>query len=173
MHGCLDYFIESQREEGVDENGEPILDDDCIVGLMLDFFVGGMPMPTLDSDWNRMGKDPAIKQIKLHLLFLRFSEFVIVKFESTYLKSWIACCFRKKGPRVLIYLQDQCFPKIVLIIDGWVWPQSLHHVVLSGQTLMGVNLLLFLIYAAGWSSFGKVSNFLIIFSFSYRVKDSC
>jgi len=40
MRGCLDYFIQSSQEE-VDENGNPILDDECLMGLLVDFIIGG------------------------------------------------------------------------------------------------------------------------------------
>ena len=40
LRGCLDHFIQAQKDE-VDENGNPLIDDGCIQGLMLDFISGG------------------------------------------------------------------------------------------------------------------------------------
>lgn len=40
LRGCVDHFLKAQREE-VDENGRPLLDDDCLTGIILDIYGAG------------------------------------------------------------------------------------------------------------------------------------
>ena len=40
LRGCLDQLIKAQKEE-IDGNGDPILDDGCLVGIILDLYAAG------------------------------------------------------------------------------------------------------------------------------------
>lgn len=50
LRGCLDFFIKSQKEE-LDSNGQPLIDDDGLVGLVMNFIAAGLKMKTISKNF--------------------------------------------------------------------------------------------------------------------------